>query len=179
MMFFPEVAVQFFFFKHWALGPRNCHEWISHPLVWFVCNLKIYISKNLSLSTPCVLYTYYKYVLSSFSPLTSSISGLRTRRGSPCASPRHRAAALWPRSAALPGPAQHLPKPKCRGGSRGEGGGAGALGGRGRGIWPTFYIREFLNNINDDGITACLTFGFSTSRSDLALCYSPKCFPCV
>lgn len=26
MLFFPEVAVQFFFFKHGALGPRSCHE---------------------------------------------------------------------------------------------------------------------------------------------------------
>lgn len=143
MMFFPEVAVRFFFFflKHWALGPLNCHKWISHLLVWIVCNLTIYISKNLSLYIPCVLYTYYKYTLSSSSPRHHNLfRPFRTLRGWPrvftlTQSPRLQPQSV-PHSPDRDSTAVNQSVERLKGrGWRGRGPGGGW-------IWPTFYIYE-------------------------------------
>lgn len=154
MLFFPEVAVQFLFLflKYWALGPLNCHKWISHLLVCIVCNLKIYISKNLSLYIPCVLYTYYKYVLSSFFPLDIIIYlHLKDLRGLPYVlhldteHPRTRGglAQYLPRG---PRPGQHHHKPKCRKARLGRRAGKGHWG-TGESDLPFIYENSLITSM--------------------------------
>ena len=118
MSFFPEVAVKFKKKKNKTtterLRPLNHHKWVSHLLVWTVCNLKIYISKTLSFYIPCVLYTYYKHILPSFSsPDIIIIWVLGTpRRVAVCASPRHSTGdcslAQYPPLAPRPGCRSHF-----------------------------------------------------------------------
>ena len=166
MSFFPEVAVQLKKKKKTTterLRPLNHHKWVSHLLVWIVCNLKIYISKTLSFYIPCVLYTYYKHILPSFSSLDIIIIWVlgTPRRVAVCASPRHstRDCSLAQYPPLAPRPGWHHHKPKCHKARWGEGvAGEGQWGGRG--IWPTFRIWRCLNNVYDDGITARVTFGF-------------------
>lgn len=84
MLLCPEVTAQFYYFylfskstERWESLHR--HKRISHLLVCTVCNLTIYISRNLSSSIPRVLYTYYKYALPSSRPRASHLaSGPRT-----------------------------------------------------------------------------------------------------
>lgn len=83
----PEVTAQFYYYsylfskstEHWESPHR--HKRISHLLVCTVCNLKIYISRNLSSSIPRVLYTYYKYALPSSRPRASHASHLDSTPG--------------------------------------------------------------------------------------------------